>query len=451
METNPVVNFVYRHKNENGIFMLLIASSSIFLDVWDLTAFGFVLDFFKDYFLPTGIVLGISVAGANIGAIAGALLGGYITDKIGRKKMLIYNMVIFIIVSFFIAISTNIFEFIGFRLIMGFSIGSDVATGFSYIYEYMSVGQRKHYYSLWAYSFSVVALIAVLSVFLLNNAIHNDSVWRYIFVIGGLFAAVILLLRSKLTETPIWLSERGKSKEATAVIKKVYGKDIGTDSDIHVEPVKLSNLIRLFKAKINKELLFAFSLNGIVGFIGWGFAFYITFMLAELHIYTFDQILMYDAIIYAFGFAGAFISPHLAGRYGVYKGSVIPSVIALLSILALVFVFAKILPEILVVPLAALIIFMNYTGPMAYNAVLNGFIPSKFRGIGNGWNYMFNKLTEAISGLTSGAILVLVGLKYNTVVLFIIVGFFTAIAIYTGRSKYFKKGYNSDFQDSPSS
>lgn len=62
---------------------------------------------------------------------------------------------------------------------------------------------------------------------------------------------------------------------------------------------------------------------------------------------------------------------------------------------------------------------------------------------------MFNKITEAVSGLTGGVILVLVGLKFNTIILFIIVSAFTIIAVYTGRSKYFKKGYVSDFQTSP--
>ena len=102
-----------------------------------------------------------------------------------------------------------------------------------------------------------------------------------------------------------------------------------------------------------------------------------------------------------------------------------------------------------VIPFSIIIIFMNYSGPMAYNAVLNSFISTSLRGVGNGWNYTFNKITEAVSGLTGGTILVLVGLKFNTIILFIIVAAFTVIAVYTGKSKYFKKGYASDLQTSP--
>ena len=54
-----------------------------------------------------------------------------------------------------------------------------------------------------------------------------------------------------------------------------------------------------------------------------------------------------------------------------------------------------------------------------------------------------------MSGLTAGAILVLVGLKFNTIILFLIVSIFTGIAVYSGRSKYFTKSYVSDFQTSP--
>ncbi len=446
---NEVTSFIYKNDNIKGILMVFIASASIFLDVWDLTAFSFVLTFFKNEFLPSGLILGISVSAANLGAIAGAILGGYLTDKLGRKKLLIYNMLIFTVFSILIAVSTNLYEFIIFRLIMGFSIGSDVATGFSYIYEYISKKQRNHYYSLWAYSFSVVALLAIFSVFLLKLYVNNNSIWRYVFIIGGIFAAIILLLRTKLTETPVWLYNNGNYKETENVIKRVYGKSININRNNNKFNINIKNITKIFKIKMNKEILFVFSLNGIVGFIGWGFSFYITYMLVVLHFFTFYQDLEADAIIYSFGFVGAVISPLISKKYGIYKSSVIPSVIAALSLLILVFVFSKFIPDYFVVPLSALIILMNYSGPMAYNAVLNDFIPSELRGTGNGWNYMFNKITEAVSGLFSGILLVLVGIRYNTLILFLIVSIFTIIALITGKSKYFKN-HVSDFQTSES-
>ncbi len=447
---NEVTSFVYKNDNINGILMVFIASASIFLDVWDLTAFSFVITFFKDEFLPSGLILGISVSAANIGAIAGAIIGGYLTDKLGRKKLLIYNMLIFTVFSILIAASANLYEFIIFRLIMGFSIGSDVATGFSYIYEYISKKQRNRYYSLWAYSFSLVALMAIFSVFLLKLYINNNSIWRYIFVIGGIFAAVILLLRTRLMETPIWLYNNGNYHETENVIRKVYGESLKIDKNSGKLRVNIKNIIKIFKIKMNREILFFLSLNGIVGFIGWGFSFYITYMLVVLKFFTFYQDLEADALIYSFGFIGAVISPVISRKFGIYRSSVIPSIIATLSILALFFVFSKLIPAYFTVPLSALIILMNYSGPMAYNAILNDFIPAELRGVANGWNYMFNKITEAVSGLSAGVILVLVGIKYNTLILFLTVAVFTAIALVTGRSKYFRKDYVSDFQTSES-
>jgi hypothetical protein len=217
----------------------------------------------------------------------------------------------------------------------------------------------------------------------------------------------------------------------------------------HKNSTGLKNLVSIFYRGLNREFLFAFSLNGIVGFIGWGFAFYITYMLEILKFLTFYQILEADAIIYSFGFAGAVISPLLAKHFGIYRAAVIPSIIAAISIFALFMAFSRILPVYSVIPLSIVIIFMNYSGPMAYNAVLNEFIPTSLRGIGNGWNYMFNKIMEAVSGLTAGAILVLVGLQFNAIILFLIVSIFTGIAVYSGRSKYFTKGHVSDFQTSP--
>ena len=285
--------------------------------------------------------------------------------------------------------------------------------------------------------------------FLLKLYVNNNSIWRYVFIIGGIFAAIILLLRTKLTETPVWLYNNGNYKETENVIKKVYGKSININRNNNKFNINIKNITKIFKIKMNKEILFVFSLNGIVGFIGWGFSFYITYMLVVLHFFTFYQDLEADAIIYSFGFVGAVISPLISKKYGIYKSSVIPSVIAALSLLILVFVFSKFIPDYFVVPLSALIILMNYSGPMAYNAVLNDFIPSELRGTGNGWNYMFNKITEAVSGLFSGILLVLVGIRYNTLILFLIVSIFTIIALITGKSKYFRN-HVSDFQTSES-
>ena len=287
------------------------------------------------------------------------------------------------------------------------------------------------------------------SVFLLDGTIHNDSVWRCIFVIGGIFAGIILILRSRMTETPIWLYGNGKYRETHEVLRNVYGRDMDIKASEHKNNTDLKNPLSIFHRGLNREFLFALSLNGIVGFIGWGFAFYITYMLVILKFLTFYQILEADAIIYSFGFAGAVISPLLAKHFGIYRAAVIPSIIAAISIFALFMAFSRILPVYSVIPLSIVIIFMNYSGPMAYNAVLNEFIPTSLRGIGNGWNYMFNKIMEAVSGLTAGAILVLVGLQFNAIILFLIVSIFTGIAVYSGRSKYFTKGHVSDFQTSP--
>ncbi len=444
MENNEVSRYILTHDNIKSLYMVFIVSASVFLDVWDLTAFSFVLTFFKDTFLPSGILLGLSVAGANIGAIIGAIFGGYLTDYLGRKKMLIYNMLVFIIFAILIAVSTNLVEFIAFRIIMGFSIGADVATGFSYIYEYISMKQRNKFYSLWAYAFSVVALVAVLTVYLLYTYINSNIIWRYIFIMGGVFAAIILVLRTYLMETPLWLYYSGKNTDAEKVIKNVYGDDIKIKSTEKLHR-SLKDIIKFYRSGINREIIFTYSLNCIVGFIGWGFSFYVTYMLVILRIYAFTYILGIDGLIYAAGFAGALISPFVSSRFGIYKSSVIPSSFAGLLLFMLFIVFSGRLYNILIVPFTMGIIFLDYMGPMAYNAVLNSFVPSKIRGIANGQNYMVNKIVEAVSGFTSGILLVYLGLGYNTLVLALIVTVLIVIAIITGKTGHFmdkNAGYN---------
>ncbi|AAT43643.1 MFS transporter [Picrophilus oshimae] len=435
--------FILSNDNRYGIFIIIIVSASIFLDVWDLTSLSFVLTFFKSYFSSAGgFLIGISVASANIGAIAGSFLSPYMTESLGRRRMLLINMVIFIISAIVISISNNIIYVIIFRIIMGFSIGNDVVTGFTYIYEYTSEKQRSSLYPLWAYAFSGVALLAILTVYILYYILPHYYLWRSVFIIAALFALIILTLRYKLLETPLWLYKHGRNDQLEYVLENVYKKHIEIRSWFYYKP-NFYDMIRMFK---NNEylMLFTLSLNGIVGFIGWGFSFYVTYMLFELHVYSFESILAIDALIYGFGLLGAISSRFLFKMYGSYRLSVTSSFIAAFCIMLLLLAFSGYINLITVIPLTILIIFFNYLGPMAYNAVLNNNIDPMYRSQANGWNYMFNKIVEAISGLSAGIIIIEIGDVYNTLMLFIIIMIFSVMALISGR--YLK----SDFQSSES-
>ncbi|WP_171823545.1 MFS transporter [Thermogymnomonas acidicola] len=139
--------------------------------------------------------------------MVGALFGGLMTDRLGRRTMLIYNLLVFVVMAALQALSTSAVEFTAFRAVMGFGLGADVATGFTYIYEFISTAQRKEVYPLWAYAFSMTALLAVgLVLLLIHVAGYGPNTWRYPVAVGAAAALVVLIFRSRIPETPFWLA-----------------------------------------------------------------------------------------------------------------------------------------------------------------------------------------------------------------------------------------------------
>ncbi|BAB59388.1 metabolite transporter [Thermoplasma volcanium GSS1] len=414
-----------------GYSIAIIVSASIFLDVWDLASLSFVITFFRSYFYLSGLTLSVAVSSANIGAVMGSISGAYLVERFGRKRMLLSNMLIFFASSIAIVFSPSIYLVIPFRILMGFGIGSDVVTGFTYIYEYANERQRQTFYPLWGYSFSAIAILAIVVVFVSHLFVTWDQLWKIVFMIAAIFSVSMLFLRYRLMETPLWLYLNRKYSELENVMEKAYGKTILSLSDPPSRERIFGDSLKFLRSK---RMAFVLSLNGIVGFIGWGFSFYVTYMLSALHLYTFNSILGIDMIIYGSALIAAYISGYISKRFGVYKSTVVPSALSVASLLALVMVFLGYLPQLFVVPLIIAVIFFDYLGPMAYNAVLNIYVNPETRSAANGMNYMVNKVIESASGLSAGMILIEFGLGINTLMLTIIAGVLFVFAAYFGRS-----------------
>ena len=81
----------------NRIGWLMMAS--ILVEAWDLYSIAFVLVFIRDQYHPDPLLLGLAAAGTQGGALIGALLGGWLSDKIGRRIMFLATMILFIILA----------------------------------------------------------------------------------------------------------------------------------------------------------------------------------------------------------------------------------------------------------------------------------------------------------------------------------------------------------------
>jgi putative MFS transporter len=154
----------------------------------------------------------------------GGVVGGYLTDLIGRKKMFILDLVIFVIASvlqYFVNDST---ELIILRFILGVAVGADYPIAGTYMAEFAPKKNRGALLggliALWYVGYGVSYLAGYLML-----PIGDDS-WRWMLVSSAVPAIIILLSRLNMPESPLWLASKGKEKEANEIIQRIFGKNV---------------------------------------------------------------------------------------------------------------------------------------------------------------------------------------------------------------------------------
>ncbi len=222
------------HGNRVGWLMM----ASILVEAWDLYGIAFVLIFIRNQYHPDPFLLGLAGAGTQGGAVVGALIGGWLTDKIGRRFMFLATMITFIVLALAQAFVGSVAALAAIRFFLGIPLGSDISTGYAYIMDAMAKGRRDVMGNRWQFMFAVgeVLTLAVIAIFLVFDMNH-EVLWRVTLGLGAVPALVILILRHDLPETAVWLVRQGRFREAKQVARTMYGDplDMLPDQDVAVE------------------------------------------------------------------------------------------------------------------------------------------------------------------------------------------------------------------------
>src|SRR5689334_13343127 len=225
--SEAAVRYLITNYSPKGNKVGWLMMASILVEAWDLYSIAFVLIFIREQYNPDPLMLGLAAAGTQGGALIGALLGGWLSDKIGRRVMFLVTMVLFIVLALAQAFVPNVTWLVVIRFLLGIPLGSDISTGYTYIMESMAKGQREVMGNRWQFMFAVgeVLTLGVIALFLVFD-VNHETVWRVVLGLGALPALIILLLRHDVPETAVWLVQKGRFKEAKAVAQQMYNDNL---------------------------------------------------------------------------------------------------------------------------------------------------------------------------------------------------------------------------------
>jgi len=167
--------------------------------------------------------VGITASAYLCGAVLGALFFGWLTDRLGRKKLFFITLAVYLTATAATALSWNLWSFAVFRFLTGAGIGGEYTAINSAIQEMIPARYRGHTDLIINGSFWIGAAVgAVVSLVVLDPGVIDPEIgWRLAFLIGAVLGLGILFMRMWIPESPRWLVTHGYGKEAEAVVAQI--------------------------------------------------------------------------------------------------------------------------------------------------------------------------------------------------------------------------------------
>jgi len=167
--------------------------------------------------------VGLAGSGYLCGAVLGAFFFGWLTDRLGRKKLFTITVAVYLLATAATGLSWNAWSFILFRALTGAGIGGEYTAINSTIQELIPARFRGWTDLLINGSFWIGAAVgAGGSLALLNPALINPAVgWRLAFLIGATIGLMILVMRLWIPESPRWLVTHGLPQAADEVVRGI--------------------------------------------------------------------------------------------------------------------------------------------------------------------------------------------------------------------------------------
>jgi SP family galactose:H+ symporter-like MFS transporter len=175
------------------------------------------------------------VSAVLIGAVAGAAVGGKLSQRFGRRRMIIFAGILFAAGALATALAQSINILIAGRTIVGFAIGGASFISPMYISE---ISPSKIRGSL--VSFNQLALtIGIVVSYLVDYLLSGSQDWRLMFGFAGIPATILALAMWRLPPSPRWLISQGKTEEARQILERIRSK-----SDVEDEVSDIKNSLK---------------------------------------------------------------------------------------------------------------------------------------------------------------------------------------------------------------
>jgi len=241
------------NKKFNYRFLLrvsLVTAMGGLLFGYDWVVIGGAKPFYEKFFdiAHSPSLQGWAMSSALIGSLLGAIVSGILSDRYGRKKLLILAAILFIASAFGTGAVDNFTPFILFRILGGIGIGMASTLSPMYIAEIAPGKVRGRFVSI----NQLTIVLGILAAQIINwqiaepvattatatdilNSWNGQMGWRWMFWVELIPAGLFFLLMFTVPESPRWLATNGKTDKTLSILSKIGGEKYAKEEVIKIE------------------------------------------------------------------------------------------------------------------------------------------------------------------------------------------------------------------------
>ncbi|MCM3041613.1 sugar porter family MFS transporter [Paenibacillus motobuensis] len=240
----------------------IVAALGGLLFGFDTAVVSGAIGFMKQHFDLNDFQVGWAVSSLIIGCIVGALSSGVLSEKFGRKRVLITAAILFIIGSVFSAVPNTFNEFIIARMIGGIGIGITSTLCPLYNAEIAPAKYRGRLVALnQLATVTGISLVYFVNLWIAgfgNEAWGISTAWRWMFAFGIIPGLLFLVLLFFVPESPRWLIKQGRAAESLPILVKIHGETLAKQEVLDIkESFKTENgsIRQLFNPALRLALI----------------------------------------------------------------------------------------------------------------------------------------------------------------------------------------------------
>jgi sugar porter (SP) family MFS transporter len=238
------------------IFICSIAIMGGLMFGFEIAIISGAVPFIQSYFNWNELELGWGVSSLLVGAIAGSIFSGMLTDKYGRKKVLLAVSLFFAISCLGASLAENSITFIMARVIGGISVGAASVLSPMYVAEVVPKKNRGSMVSVYQLTITLGILVSYLINYSLHAATDN---WRWMFATGMIPSVLFFAGLFFIPESPRWLILKGFRNKASEVLARISDKDEAlreiSEIESSLSDLKARSEISLLSPALRKPLI----------------------------------------------------------------------------------------------------------------------------------------------------------------------------------------------------